>query len=182
MNRIDILYNRLVEMIYELEEESEERRIELINYVFFLMTFNPKLLNSPEMSQRLDVLVSSNDTIITILEEIMVAGENAYNSNNLLELIDSYTDTLKIKDLLSEYDSYFNLVKNYQLCIDEHNINSFVSKLLPHNYDDYIKLISNHFSLVLEEKYNNNISLVEGMKLVKEDNRLVIKYLKKKEK
>ena len=116
------------------------------------------------------------------LEAIMLVGDDAYNSNNLLDLSECYVDVLKIENLFCDYDSYFNLLKNYQLCIDEHNVNSFVSKLLCHDYEDYIKLISNHFSLVLEEKYNTSISLVEGMNLVKKDNRLVIKYLKKKEK
>ena len=182
MNRIEVLYNKLVEMIYEMEEESEERRIELVNYICFLMCFNPKLLKSPEVYERLDVLVSSNNTIIMALEAIMLVGDDAYNSNNLLDLSECYVDVLKIENLFCDYDSYFNLLKCYQLCIDEHNINTLTAKLLCHDYEDYIKLISNHFSLVLEEKYNTSISLVEGMNLVKKDNRLVIKYLKKKEK
>ena len=179
MNRIEVLYNKLVEMIYEMEEESEERRIELVNYICFLMCFNPKLLKSPEVYERLDVLVSSNNTIIMALEAIMLVGESAYHSNNLLDLSECYVDVLKIENLFCDYDSYFNLLKCYQLCIDEHNINTLTAKLLCHNYDDYIEAISKHFDLTLEEKYNVDISLVEEINLIRKDKYLARKYLKK---
>ena len=182
MNRIEVLYNKLVEMIYEAEEESEEKRIELVNYICSLMIFNPEFLKSPEVFERLEVLVQFNNSIIKILENIRLVGEKAYITNNLLDLSECYIDALKIENLFCDYDSYFNLLKCYQLCIDEHNINTLTAKLLCHTYDDYIEAISKHFDLTLEEKYNADISLVEEINLIRKDKYLARKYLKKTKK
>ena len=181
MNRLEILYNKLMANISGLEELSKEKRIELINYVFYLMCFNAKLLNSPEMFERLDVLVTSNEVITTVLNEIKLAGEEAYNRKKLLDLIECYTDIMKIDELIHDYSNYFKLMQEYQQCIDEYATNLFVSKVLCYSYEDYLKAINWHFNLVLEEKYNVSVSLVEEHKLVKKDNCFLRKYLKNKE-
>lgn len=181
MNRIEILYNKLMANISGLEELSKEKRIELVNYVFYLMCFNPKLLNSPEVFERLDVLATSNEVIVAVLEEIKLVGEEAYNRKKLLDLAECYTDAMKIDELIHDYSSYFKLLQNYQQCIDEYNTNLLASKVLCHSYEDYLKAVNKHFSLVLEEKYNVSIAVLEGHKLVKKDNRFARKYLKNKE-
>ena len=123
MNRIEVLYNKLVEMIYEAEEESEEKRIELVNYICSLMIFNPEFLKSPEVFERLEVLVQFNNSIIKILENIRLVGEKAYITNNLLDLsqLDNKDFTLQ-KDLLNLIEILQDSIKAREKVAKEQNI------------------------------------------------------------
>ena len=90
MMSLDELYNNIIEMVFEILEDCEEQTIELINYIFFLMVFNHKLLNSHEVSIRLDTLNDVKKAIVTSLFALDLKIQDAYNSNNREELLMCY--------------------------------------------------------------------------------------------
>ena len=185
MKTLDEIYNNIVEMIYELLEECEDKSIELVNYIYSLMLFNPKLLNSYEVSTRLDTLIEVKETIVSTLEIVRLKSLDKYQSNNREELLKCYVNILEIENLLCEYNNYFYLLKDYQLCIENDNLDSLIYNISCNSALDYIKVMFNHFHNVKEEKENIDISLENRMKLVKKSFNMAKKsgnYLKNRRK
>ena len=178
-------YNDLIYEIHDLEEQGEEISLEIVNFVCSNLFFNNKYLKDLEVSERLDILVDTNNAIFTTLKTIMFVLEDAYNKKDNATLEKCSKNLSEIRDFYVSYESYLNLLKDYKLCIDDYNINTFASKNFCKSYNDYIKNIMVHYDLVLEEKLNKGIAKEEEMLLVRKDRQLVRlsrKYLKKLEK
>ena len=182
MMSLDELYNNIIEMVFEILEDCEEQTIELINYIFFLMVFNHKLLNSHEVSIRLDTLNDVKKAIVTSLFALDLKIQDAYNSNNREELLMCYIDILEIDNLLLGFNNYFGLLKDYQLCIEKDNLDTFIFNNCSSSVDDYIRVMNSHFNNIENEKENINISLESRIELVRSSMQIVKdnnKYLKK---
>lgn len=182
MKDIDEFYNELVEFTFELEEECEEKSFELVGHIIQLMIFDAKLLKSYEVSTRLDTLIETKETAITTIEIIRLMAEEAYHNNNFEDLFSYYIDALEISNLLCDYDIYYAMLIDYQLCIKEDNLNILAFNTRCESLDDYTRVMLNHFDNVKREKQNIDISMAGRMKLVKKDRKIVrkgSKYLKK---
>lgn len=178
-------YNNLIYEIYNLKEQGEKINIEIVNFVCSNLLFNNKFLKDLDVSERLDVLVDTSNAIYTTLDIILYVVEDAYNKKDNITLEKCSKEVLEIRDFYISYESYLNLLKDYKLCIDDHNVNTLVSKIFSRTYDECIKNIMAHYNLVLEEKLNKSIAKEEEMLLVRKDRQLVRlsrKYLKKLEK
>ena len=178
-------YNDLIYEIHDLKDQGDEISLEIVTFVLSNLFFNNKFLEDPEVSERLDVLVDTNNAIFTILETLMFIVEDAYNKKDNITLEKCSKNLSEIRDFYVSYESYLNLLKDYKLCIDDYNVNTFAFKNFCKTYNDYVKNIMVHYDLVLEEKLNRGIAKEEEMLLVRKDRQLVRlsrKYLKKLEK
>lgn len=178
-------YNDLIYEIHDLKDQGDEISLEIVTFVLSNLFFNNKFLEDPEVSERLDVLVDTNNAIFTILETLMFIVEDAYNKKDNITLEKCSKNLSEIRDFYVSYESYLNLLKDYKLCIDDYNVNTFVSKIFSRTYNDCIKNMLVHYNLVLEEKLNKSIAKEEEMLLIRKDRQLVRlsrKYLKKLEK
>ena len=178
-------YNDLIYEIHDLKDQGDEISLEIVTFVLSNLFFNNKFLKDPEVSERLDILVDTSNAIFTTLETIMLVVEDAYNKKDNATLKKCSKELLEIRDFYVSYESFLNLLKDYKLCMDDHNVNTLASKIFSRTYDDCIKNMLVHYNLVLEEKLNKSIAKEEEMLLIRKDRQLVRlsrKYLKKLEK
>ena len=182
MKKEDIIFNKIIEMTYSLSEELEERKIDLVSFVIFNSIFNPDILNCPEISSRVDVLVDTTNIMNSILDSISILSLRSYKEDDINSLGSYYVDALKIDNLCFDYDSYYALLLNYYYCLIEH---SHIHLLDDSTYEDCIDTIIEHFISLANEECNIEITREEEMKIRAQDKHLIKlrkEYLKKIEK
>ena len=178
-------YNNLVSTITALIEEEKQIKIELVAFIINNLIYSPKLLKDPKIKERIDTLITTSDTINKALNAIMTLINKDHEKNITSNYGQAYQDTLKIQNYFFDYDDYFALLLFYQDCLQDKESNIIFAKLFCSEYNDYLKYINAHFSLINEERVNENLALEDKMRINKETvqlSKIEKKYLKKIEK
>ncbi len=107
------IYNSLIELLFNLEEEGYYIRENIVNFVITSSLNNNLILNDPKVDERLSLLVDSSNIAVTSLEIISSSLEEEFEREDNTNLGRNYTNSLLIENLYIAHDKYLALLGNY---------------------------------------------------------------------
>ena len=109
------IYNNLIKQLLSLEQEDYENREKIVRFIIETMLSNRSLINDPEISERLSLLIDSSTIVRESLSLLATSTEQDYEVEGATNLGSNYSSSLLISNLYIAHDKYLSLLGNYRL-------------------------------------------------------------------
>lgn len=109
------IYNNLIKQLLSLEQEDYENREKIVRFIIETMLSNRTLINDPEISERLSLLIDSSTIVRESLSLLATSTEQDYEVEDATNLGSNYSSSLLISNLYIAHDKYLSLLGNYRL-------------------------------------------------------------------
>ncbi len=109
------IYNKLIEALFDLEEEGYENRENIVRFVIENFIISSDWLKDPEICERISILVDSSIIATKVLGIIATSTEHDFEIENTTNLGRNYSNTILINNLYIAHDKYLDLLGNYRI-------------------------------------------------------------------
>ena len=109
------IYNNLIKSLLSLEQEDYENREKIVKFIIETTLSNGTLINDPEISERLSLLIDSSNIAKESLSLLATSTEQGYEEEDATNLGSNYSSSLLIGNLYIAHDKYLSLLGNYRL-------------------------------------------------------------------
>ena len=90
------IYNNLIKSLLSLEQEDYENREKIVKFIIETTLSNGTLINDPEISERLSLLIDSSNIAKESLSLLATSTEQGYEEEDATNLGSNYSSSLLI--------------------------------------------------------------------------------------